>query len=275
VNGAQTVGTIGSVINAEESEESSGIGSDSAGAWVQVRIISLEKCPPELSRAITRAANLQNAVGNREFAGMDPVQHRIATEFTLDRRRYAYKQGEADPRGDEGCNIVDATQALACAHSIALAVQAKKEIGGLWANTDAPPYTELFNAHSTSSRLWRLVVIMRTVDDTLGRVKSANIPRADLVAIHLNRVILHLVFRDPAVQPFLNDYSLESEARLLAAQSAESMFVKVSEDVQLRHKDDYLASLSKNLTKCEAMVNRLLKPASLGSSLAGEQDDLF
>jgi hypothetical protein len=94
VNGAQTVGSIGEIVGGVPD------GTDPPQGWVQARIISLEKCPPEFARRLTRAANLQNAVSNREFAAMDPLQHRLATDFALDRRKYVYKSGDPDPRAN-------------------------------------------------------------------------------------------------------------------------------------------------------------------------------
>jgi hypothetical protein len=170
VNGAQTVGTIGNNGVAHRIPDS----QEGPESYVQVRIISLAGCPPEFARSITRAANLQNAVGNREFAAMDPVQHRLATDFALDRRRYVYKTGESDPHGEEGCDIVEATQALACAHSRQLAVQVKREIGTLWADTDGAPYTELFNDELSSAKVWRCVLILRAVDEELQKIEDNN-----------------------------------------------------------------------------------------------------
>ncbi len=91
VNGAQTVGTIGQASNLSPSltEE------DAANSYVQVRIIALSACPPEFSQAITRAANLQNAVGYREFAAMDPIQQSLAIEFALDRKKYVLQTRRA------------------------------------------------------------------------------------------------------------------------------------------------------------------------------------
>jgi hypothetical protein len=258
VNGAQTVGTIGRTWTTKRA----GPTESDANAWVQVRIISLDNCPPEFSRRITRAANLQNAVGNREFAAMDSVQHRLATEFALDKRRYAYKQGESDPQGDEGCNIVETTQALACNHSIALAVQAKREIGALWADTATPPYTDLFNHETTGEAVWQSVQIMRTVDQQLQRLRSSTAPRADLIGFHLNRVILHLVFQDASLRG--RRHKLELAECLARVEEVTSVvFGEVAEYVEKHHKDEYPAPLSKNLTKCEELV-RSLRPAGQG-----------
>ncbi len=125
---------------------------------------------------------------------MDPQQHRLATDFALDRRKYAYRSGEPDPKGNEGCGIQEATQALGCAHSVELAVQVKREIGVIWADADTAPYIDIFNEQTTSARVWRSILVLRAVDEELQRLRSSGIPRADMLAIHLNRLVLHLVF---------------------------------------------------------------------------------
>jgi hypothetical protein len=267
VNGAQTVGTIGnSVVAAAPS------GAEEAeGSWVQVRIISLEKCPPDFARAITRAANLQNAVGNREFAAMDPVQHRLATDFALDKRRYVYKQGESDPKGEEGCDIVEATQALACASSIALTVQVKREIGALWADTNRAPYTDLFNDNLTSVSVWRAVLVMRAVDEELQRLKNSALFSADLIAVHLNRLLLHLVFQDEALRSLRHDDADEAACLQAARDAAARIFPKMASYIEKAHPDNYLASLSKNLTKCDRLARVLLgTPIPVDSQPQGE-----
>jgi hypothetical protein len=250
VNGAQTVGTIGGSWKAEEQQTA-------GDAWVQVRIISLQNCPPEFSKSITRATNHQNVVGNREFAAMDSNQHRLATEFVLDRRRYAYRQGELKPHGSEGCDIDEATVALACDSSVALAVQAKKELGALWANTSGAPYIEIFNAKTTSSRVWRLVQIMRAVDEELHKLRSSDAPRADLIGIHLNRVILHIVMKDPQLRPLRHEEAPESECVTKAREITSGVFAKVTAFMEKNHRDEYPAAVSKNVSRCERLVRNL------------------
>jgi hypothetical protein len=257
VNGAQTVGTIGNNGGIKKRANASMTQGDDPEAWVQVRIISLEQCPPDFHRAITRAANLQNAVGNREFAAMDPVQHRLAMDFALDKRRYAYKQGESDPAGDEGCDIVEATQALACAHSTALAVQVKREIGALWANTEAAPYIELFNEHLSATNVWRSVLMMRAVDQELQKLKKSGAFSADFIAVHLNRLILHLVFNDDSLRSLRHDDADEAECIAASRAATQKIFPLVARYIAQHHPDNYLASFSKNLTKCEQLASVL------------------
>lgn len=256
VNGAQTVGTIG---------KNGGVpaipgDTEFPESWVQVRIISLEKCPPDFARAITRAANLQNAVGNREFAAMDPVQHRLATEFALDKRRYVYKQGEIDPKGNEGCDIVEATQALACANSAFLAVQVKREISTIWGDTNKPPYTDLFNDNLTSTAVWRAVLIKRVVDEELQHLKNSAVFNADLIAVHLNRLILHLVFMDATLKPLRHDGADETACIDAARGATKKVFDLVSDYIKRVHPDNYMASLCKNFSKCDELVKSLMAP---------------
>ena len=257
VNGAQTVGTIGEA----DPKGASDLAADKdPQSWVQMRIISLESCPPDFGRRITRAANLQNAVGYREFAAMDPQQHRLATEFALDRKKYAYKSGESEPRGNEGCGINEATQALGCAHSVGVAVQIKKEIGTIWANTETAPYIDLFNDDSTSEVVWRAVLVARAVDDELQRLRSDPSPRADMIAVHMNRIILYLVFQDPVVKRSRKDKSDESLLTDEARSATGPVFFKVARYLEMHHSTDYLASLSKNQSKCEALVESVQNP---------------
>jgi hypothetical protein len=260
VNGAQTVGSIGNIVGGMPD------GSDPPTGWAQVRIISLEKCPPEFARSLTRAANLQNAVSNREFAAMDPLQHRLATDFALDRRKYVYKSGEPEPKGDEGCSILEATQALGCAVSVYLAVQVKREIGGLWANTDAPPYTDIFPPELTTAHVWRCVLVMRAVDEELQKLRVSELPRAELVAVHMNRLILHLVFQDSSVRPLNHDGTKDAEIVNAARNAVISIFEKVIEYLEREHPNDYPAPLSKNISKCEKLALDYKKPASLNES---------
>ncbi len=256
VNGAQTVGTIGS---SADTVGSSSEAPEDIPTWVQVRLISLEGCPPDFGRRITRAANLQNAVGTREFAAMDPLQHRLAVEFALDKRRYVYKSGETDPKGDEGCSIVEATQALACAHSVKLAVEVKREIGSIWADTDAFPYREVFPPDISAERVWKAVSVMRIADDAIQALRFSRSPRADLVGTHMARIVLHLVFQDTQVRlGYRGASSFDNITEVVNACVGE-IFERVANYIESHHPNDYLANFSKNSMKCEMLVANLSK----------------
>lgn len=252
VNGAQTVGMIGTVVpQAGAASESVQISLEEQ-SWVQVRIISLERCPPGFDRLITQATNFQNAVQHRDFAAMDPIQHRLAVDFALDRRRYVYKSGEEDPHGEEGCSITEATQALGCATSIDIAVRVKRGISELWRQTDRAPYTEVFNEALTSVHLWRAVLISRAVDEELQKFRS------DLTAVHLNRVMLNMVFQDPRIRDFRRDAAIEADLITAARDAINGLFPRVVAHVRVHHPNEYLGSFCKNTDKCKNLVTALL-----------------
>ena len=71
------------------------------------------------------------------------------------------------------------------------------------------PYIEVFPRSLTSIEVWKAVKIMRAVDDELHKLQSVDLPRAYLIAIHFNRAILHLVFRD--ARPCCTDRSFGGE----------------------------------------------------------------
>ncbi len=176
VNGAQTVGAIA---------QAARLGRDLSQARVLVRFIATTNCPPEFAREVTRATNTQNRIERQDFAALDPQQARLKSEMLLDRKQYAYKTGENTPPPSDGCTLVDATIALACAaDDVGLAVQAKREVGKLWEDIERPPYRLLFNGSLNSTRLWRCVEVMRSVDEYLESNRSRRVGRDRLILVH-------------------------------------------------------------------------------------------
>lgn len=243
VNGAQTVGVIGAFREK--------LGVDIEGAKVLVRILSLEDCPSGFEKVVTRATNTQNRIERRDFAALDPNQHRLSVESSLDGKKYVFKTGEPEPSQEEGCSIVEATVALACADTdVTLAVQAKREIGRLWDDIEAAPYTTLFNDDTTAVVLWKTVEIMRLVDATLKNLSKSQKPRADMIAIHGNRLILHRVFMDSSIRSFRrSDIDIDS-LKSSVGSATERAFLSLCDHLESKYPNAYLASLFKNQSKC-------------------------
>ncbi len=248
VNGAQTVGVVWDVAKKDAK------AFKKLDARVHIRVISLEHCPAGFETEVTRATNTQNRIQHRDFAALDPNQERLAGEMVLDGKRYAYKSGDLDPEGDEGCNIEEATIALACAsHDVTMAVQAKREVGGLWRDITKPPYTTLFNDGLPARRMWRAVKISRLVAEELSSIDKTELPRGELVAVHGNRFILHHVFRDSSVKAF-RDPKLDEAAILAAARTAtQRVLYSLAEIIEEKHAKQYLANLFKNAQKCKEL----------------------
>lgn len=255
VNGAQTVGCIGRALVDEPASVED--------ARVAIRFISLENCPPDFSTEVTRATNTQNRVERRDFVALDGEQERLRTELQLDEdKTYALKTGEPDPPKENGCTVVEATIALACAQPTPdLAVQAKREIGRLWEDVEKEPYTKLFNSTVSAKRLWRAVQVLREVDDVLRTEQSRLSGRDRSVAVHGNRLVAHVVFRA------LGDQALEADGRdfpgtlSTVANVTKHALTQMRDVVEVEYENNYLASLFKNATRCRNVVAKI----SLGS----------
>jgi hypothetical protein len=249
VNGAQTVGSIGTA----HARAENGLGD----AYVHARFISLDGVPDDFASEVTKATNTQNRILPRDFVSLDEQQERLRTELRLDRKTYAIKSGEPDPPPDEGCTVLDATVALACAHSVELSVLAKREVGRLWDDVTKPPYTDLFSRATTGTRLWRAVQVLRAVEEELARQRAGLDGRDRLVAVHGNRFIAALVMsRLPAGS--LDDQAAPFEAALsrVAGMTA-AMLTAVRQVVALLYPANYPASIFKNAAKCADIAARV------------------
>jgi hypothetical protein len=191
VNGAQTVHAIYTA--SRKDSEAAGEG------YVSVRVISLRNCQPGFADAVTTATNTQNRVERRDFVALDPVQTAIKEDFALSlQQTYVVKRGEPEPPPDSGCSVVSAAIALACAHrNPELAVRAKRGTDVLWEEGPQGAYQLLFNAQDPPSayQIWRTVLILRKIDDTLHRTAKDRQARAEAIAERGNRLIAHIVFQ--------------------------------------------------------------------------------
>jgi hypothetical protein len=249
VNGAQTVGTIVDVSKTN--------GAALQQARVLVRLVSLENCPEGFSKEITRAANTQNRIEKRDFAALDPNQKRLRTELYLENQKeYAYQTGEEPPQGDSGCTLDEAAVALACrVPDVSLAVRAKREVGMLYEDIAKPPYTTIFNSGTTAKSLWQAVSVLRITDSELKKEQQERSGKEQLIAIHGNRFVLHLVFqqlqRDLATTPGVA--GSENRVRELTRE----MLISTIHNVLVHYPTAYPASLFKNASKCRDIADRI------------------
>jgi hypothetical protein len=250
VNGAQTVGSI---IKAYAKDP-----KQLEKAELSIRLISLENCHESFSGEVTRATNTQNKIELRDFVALDPEQLRLKKELLLKGKDYVYMSRDPQPLPDEGCDLSEATVALACANpDLGLAVQAKSEISKLWENIEAPPYKLIFNQSLSSTYLWRMVQIYRQVESILKNEQAKRNERERLIFIHGNRFILHHIFRalnkDKLDDPRLDFNAIENAV----CRNTINILNITTSLVNSMHPNSYLNSLFKNRTKCQDLSNKM------------------
>jgi len=259
VNGAQTIGSVW---------DASKNGKDlDPSTRMPVRIISLDKCPESFANDVTRAANTQNRISSRDFAALDPNQSRIAAEMGLIGKSYVFRTGEESITDSQGCDIREATAAIACSLSLQLAVLAKRNLGAFWASIDKEPYTTLFNDELSAETLWRIVQIARSVDAALEKnMNDASLHRGPLIARHGNRFILYRAFKDPAMLGY-EKMSEDDFAAILgkASEIAKRELALISEYIRDAMPSAYPQVTFKNAQRCEE-IDKNIPRGSIGSS---------
>ncbi|WP_299484457.1 AIPR family protein [Acaryochloris sp. IP29b_bin.137] len=248
VNGAQTVGAISAAIvkNLEQARK----------ARVTIRLISLDECPPDFDKEVTRYTNTQNRIESRDFVALDPNQERIRSELLIDGIEYVYKSGETPSSRDKGFDLTEATVALACKHSDpSFAVDAKGAVGRLWADIETAPYKSLFNDGLTGPRLWRLVQITRVIESILEPIRQGEQGRKRLLAMQGNRLCIHAVFsrlseEQISMEKVIHDIKGVLETTTLAS------FNLLYSIIEEHYSDNYLGSLFKNKTKSQDVMHR-------------------
>lgn len=253
VNGAQTVGTIGNYYLDNNQEVDS-------NAMIQVKIISIQNMPEDISSSITKYTNTQNKIENKDFAALDPNQERLRQELLLEGKIYHYKASEKSRFNELDYSIEDATAALACATGdIDNAVQAKREIGKFWENIEKAPYKLVFNDSTTAIRLWRCTDILKVVEKELVLLCQNESDRNKLISVHANRFILHEVFRVLNVNKFdIVGLDFEKEKELTKKRTKE-VFDLLKEVIKEKFSESYIQTLFRNLNKCRELSNAIIQ----------------
>ncbi len=251
VNGAQTVGAISRAARQ---------GIDVTRARVTVRFISLEGASEDFASEVTRKTNTQNRITGRDFLALDAQQSRLKDEFLLEGLTYVYKRGEPDPTEADGCSVAEATIALACASTdVNLSTQSKREISRLWDTGERGAYPKLFNPTVTYLRIWRSVNVMRRVEEILTEEQAKLDGRPRGIAIHGNRLVLHLVFRQLPTSK-VDDPRFDWASPTTYPNLDQLVSVTLSALIEKAEANSpgYPASLFKNASKCASLSTEVL-----------------
>jgi len=247
VNGAQTVGTIGRVISADESP-----------AFLQARIIVVDDPESSLGKRITRASNTQNKIDARNFVALDSEQERIRTELLIDKVNYEYREGEPLESTVDGFEFIEAVTTLACAgDEISYVAMSKGYVGGLYLDITSAPYKVLFSAATSSKRLWSVVQLARRIDKAVKTIANQSDPIERGVVVHGNRFLMHCAFRK--IEKTCDLSKNDEITDLIITEAVKNVLVGVRRVIDSDYPDAYLAPLFKNVRKCADIRSKFEK----------------
>lgn len=245
VNGAQTISSIGaSAVNFPEKVKK---------VFVSARFISLQDSAPGFGNEVTKSNNRQNRIENRDFVSQDPQQVRLKEELAHDSIIYNIVRTDQFVRSNTAFEVEEATVSLACASgNVALVVQAKREIGKFFENLDKGIYKQIFNQSTTGRYLLNCRALNKLIEELISGMILDLEKRAGReygVLVHGNRMISSLVFDQIQVSKtdvMTFDYVQVAPFVVDAVRS-------LTEVTAINFADDYLATLFKNRSKCEAL----------------------
>ena len=243
VNGAQTVGCIGTVYQTNPEKV--------ASAKVFVQFISLENAPENYGTQITRLSNTQNRIEGRDFAALDSEQDRIRKDLWMDGITYFYKGNISNRLSDTEISIDEAVTGLACFNSdIKWSTLAKRNFGAFFEDIQKSPYIDFFNNQTNSALIVNTVRAVRYIDSVLEQKKRIFSGRESQVLVHGNRFITYMAM---SLQPKRNLYNSACNFQLLK-EGLDLVLDKVMQNsiagIESLFPDNYLNSLFKNNQKC-------------------------
>lgn len=133
----------------------------------------------------------------------------------------------------------------------------KNQIGRLFEDLQAPPYTDLFNDSTSAREVWRAVCVMRAADHEVEVMSTSALPRASLIAAHGNRFLLYLVFQDPALSGWRDERVGLEQLKKDATQAARGAFSRLATYLDQYEPNAYLQPLFKTLDRCKRVIQGL------------------
>lgn len=261
VNGAQTVGCIGQVI-----ENNKGFLEKTI---VPMRIISLENSPDDFGRNITKTNNRQNKIENRDFVSLDPEQGRIKAELRIDGITYHIMRSAETSKSEKSFDIVESTTALAVVSGdIKLVVQRKREISKMWEDLNKPPYKLLFNNGVAGRFVWQAVQLNRRIENAISKRASIQAGREQAVLVHGNFVIAFMLVNQIGSEKIRHiDFVNESISDEWINEHMTCYAKKLHNEIDLKYgATSVIPTLFKNPSKCIALYKAIDKEG-LGSGL--------
>lgn len=262
VNGAQTCGSLAAAM--EESPEAVD------DIYVTVRVIALSDREEGFEGNVTRYTNTQNIVGGREFVALDPWQQEIQDSLKPEGIYYAFRSGDSEGDNyDESFTLEDATRALSCMESVGLSSLAKGEIGRLWKDINATPYTSVFNSEKYDPAvIWNCVRTWRQCGNYIGILVAESYDvRTRKILTNSRYLLCALTLRKMKAEHFdFSDIECDPEDWIEGSDNAVSnLALSIVECFEDLEGNPYPAPFFKNRTRVEEISRSVWRSAGYSS----------
>jgi hypothetical protein len=255
VNGAQTLGTIGSLFESNI--------DDLNKIKVFVKFISLEEANKDIGNRITVATNTQNKVDKKDFVSLDPEQHRIKIELQMEGITYHYKRSDERITPDNTNYLLEevAFSLAALWKDVDYSTTVKKESGRLWNDVNNKPYINLFNSSLAAQKIIKAVKIYRLVSAKMNTLATQNTGRKKSIYKYGNALASHIVCQKMPDALWSDTYNQEQVDTYFTNQLP-TLVDQVITDLETKIESEYHNSIIvyvlRNYTKCRHLKTLML-----------------
>lgn len=268
INGAQTVGVIGSKPIEYYQQYP---------VRIFATFLCLKNTPDSFSIEVTQARNRQNSIDLEDFASLDDNQVRIKNALDLAGITYLIKQGYDDPPSSDTCfSIRELVPFLACTvtgnnwQEYVIAAKANKKRLfrqiGLSSHHEKmkDAYQRLFPDSRTAKEIWRIIQISRFVMTTVkerakGEVINNNVSiQADKILLHGAWFILHIIFIKTNLQ-YGDCFSINNTEKNNLSVLIDEISNSLVNIIQSEQWGKSAQAIFENQTDCDALKTRLMK----------------
>lgn len=254
VNGAQTLGAIGSLANSCPEQ----LGETK----VLVRFISLEDTPAGFGQRITIATNTQNKVERKDFISLDGEQERIKLELKLENIDYHYKRTDEKVTANESNFLLEEVAFALAAHwkNVDYSTMIKKESGRLWEDVEKAPYTDLFNPNVTAYKVIKAVRIYRYVSEEMSNLAREKEGRERSIYRYGNSFICHIIFQKMEQKIWADSYGQFEHFFTKVLPVLTKYYVKVLYNtIEEEYPESMVVYVLRNYTKCRDLKGIISK----------------
>lgn len=273
INGAQTVGVIGSKPIEYYQQHPT---------LVFTTFLCLGGTPDNFSTEVTQARNRQNAVDLEDFVSLDDNQIRLKNTLSMAGITYLIKSGNDEPPSSETCfSIKELVPLLACTvigndwqQYVIAAKSDKKRLFrriGLVSHREKmqDAYQRLFPDSRTAKEIWRIIQVGRIISEIVKDRANGEPLNSDMnlqakdILNHGLWIILHIVFIKKQLQ-YGENFSITEEEKLNLSSFLDVICQKLVDIVQAEQWGKTAQAIFENQTDCNTIKNRLM--AALASA---------
>jgi len=245
VNGAQTLGSIGSLATSNPNELSK--------VKVLVKFISLENSPAGFGQRITVATNTQNKVEKKDFVSLDGEQARIKLELKLENIDYHYKRTDEKVVSDDTNFLLEevAFSLASLWNNVDYSTMVKKESGKFWEDVTKAPYTDIFNQNVSAQKIIKALKIYRFVSNKMNELAWNVEGRERSIYRYGNSFVAHIICNKMAKAIWADSYTdfdkfYNDSLPALADKYIQDLY----DTIEAEYPDSMIVYTLRNYTKC-------------------------